>query len=234
MRARLKTETFVPYVYWGATYGLRGALWVLTRWRVRGREHVPESGGCIFVCNHLNNADPPILAAGIARRRVRYMAKVELFRGVFGVAPKLYGAFPVRRFDADVGALLTAERLLRDGWALGMFPEGTRSRTGQVGRPHPGTALIALRAGVPVIPCAITGTEQLANPLRVLARPRFSVTIGAPIAVARVRKPTEAEVSQLTERLFTAITAMLPARYLAAYTETDAEQRTTGTDPESE
>jgi 1-acyl-sn-glycerol-3-phosphate acyltransferase len=231
MARRVTVTTFAPTFYWGATTMLRGVLWIVCRWQVRGREHIPAKGACIVVCNHLNNADPPILAAGIARRRVRFMAKVELFGGPLGFMARLYGAFPVRRTDADVGALLTAERLLRDGWVLGMFPEGTRSRSGRIGRPHPGTALIALRSGVPVIPCAITGTERLGNPLCVLARPRFTVTIGAPIAVDRVRKPTEEQVSDLTEQLFGAITAMLPSAYLATYTGTDDNESSTGGDP---
>lgn len=219
---RLRWETFVPPFYWGCTYVLRGALWLVTRWEVRGREHVPLEGGLIVVSNHLNNADPPIVGAGVARRRIRWMAKVELFRYPFGVIPRLWGAFPVRRFEADLGAMLNAERILRQGGVLGMFPEGTRSRTGYLGRPHPGTALIALRTGAPVLPCAVTGTERLRNPLVLLRRPRFSVTIGEPIRVAAVRRPSEEEVSALTERIFEAVRALLPPEYVAPYTGSDS------------
>lgn len=223
MLRRLKPSWagIAPWFYWGATYLLRGVLWVVARWTVTGRERTPIEGAVIVVSNHLNNADPPILAAGIARRRVRFMAKIELFKYPFGVVPRLYDAFPVRRFEADMGALLTAERILKKGGVLGMFPEGTRSRTGFIGKPHPGTALIALRSGATVLPCAIVGTEQLGNLLNVLRKPRISVHIGQPIAVEAVRRPTEAQVSELTDRIFAEIVAMLPSKYFAAYTETD-------------
>ncbi len=226
MRARLsrlkpRWETFVPSFFWAATYALRFVLWVVGRWSATGRENMPAEGGVIVVSNHLSNADPPILSAGIARRRVRFMAKVELFKYPFGAIPRLYGAFPVRRFEADMGALLSAERILKHGGVLGMFPEGTRSRSGFLGKPHPGTALIALRAGATVVPCAIVGTEQLRKPLNLLCKPRISVTVGAPIRVEAVRRPTEEQVTELTERIFSEIKALLPAKYLAAYTESE-------------
>jgi 1-acyl-sn-glycerol-3-phosphate acyltransferase len=218
MRRRLKLETFVPYVYWTATYLLRGVLTVLTRWEPRGRHHVPRSGPLIVVSNHLNNADPAIVGAGVASRRIRYMAKIELFDPPFGILIRLWGAFPVRRFGADVGALLTAERLLKQGQVLGMFPEGTRSRTGRMTTAHPGTALIALRTGAPVLPCAVTGSQLLKNTLIVLTRPSMTVTIGEPIISEPVRRPTEQQVSELTARIFDAITALLPPDYVGAYT----------------
>ncbi len=208
----------IPTFYWWATYTLRGLLSLLVRWKVTGRAQVPRTGPLIVVSNHLNNADPPILAAGIASRRIRYMAKIELFKWPFGIFTRVYGAFPVRRFEADMGALLNAERILKRGQALGMFPEGTRSRTGYLGKPHPGTALIALRSGATVLPCAITGTEVLRNPLRILKRPRMTVTIGQPFTVPAVRRPTEEQVSEMTERIFEAIRTLLPAQYVGPYT----------------
>ena len=223
MRTRLKRikpkwETFVPVFYPCANALLLTVLWVVARWKVTGRENIPPEGALLVVCNHLSNADPPIVATAIARRRVRFMAKVELFKYPLGAIIRLYGAFPVRRFDADIGALLNAERILKHGGVLGMFPEGHRSRTGYIGKPHPGTAMVALRSGALVIPCAITGTEQLRRPLNLLKRPPISVHIGEPIHVAPVRRPSEEQVSDLTERIFSEIKALLPAKYLDAYT----------------
>jgi 1-acyl-sn-glycerol-3-phosphate acyltransferase len=222
VRQRLKSigwQTFVPPFYWGCTYLLRFLLTVIVRWKVIGRENVPPSGAVIVVSNHLNNADPPILGAAIAKRRVRFMAKIELFKMPFGAIIKLWDAFPVRRFDADLGALLTAERILKKGGVIGMFPEGTRSRTGYIGEPHPGTAVIALRSGATVLPCAITGTEGLRNPLILLRRPRFTIRIGEPIRLEPVKRPTEEQVSELTTRIFDAIKSQLPPQYLPPYTE---------------
>ncbi|MGI8926752.1 MAG: lysophospholipid acyltransferase family protein [Tepidiformaceae bacterium] len=221
VRRRLGWALWVPAFYWWAHWVMRTVLTVVARWKVTGRERVPREGALIVVANHLNNIDPPVLAAAIARRRVRFMAKIELFKWPFGLFPRLYGAFPVRRFESDVGAMLTAERLLKRGEVLGMFPEGTRSRSGYVGRPHSGTAMIALRSGATLLPCAVAGTEQLGNPFNVFRQPRISVTIGEPIAVAAVRRPSEAEVRELTARVFAAITAMLPAKYLPTYTEVE-------------
>lgn len=226
MRQRLKSigwQTFAPGFYWTCTYLLRGILRVVVRWDVKGRENVPKTGALIVVSNHLNNADPPILGAGIASRRIRFMAKVELFKMPFGAIIKLWDAFPVRRFDADLGAMLNAERILKRGGALGMFPEGHRSRTGYMGPVHPGTAMIALRSGATVLPCAMTGTEKLKNPLVLFRRPRFSVSIGEPIHLEAVRRPTEQQVSELTQRIVDAIQAQLPRQYVAAYTGTEGE-----------
>jgi len=215
---RISWHTFSPPFYWGCTALLRGLLTVVVRWKVIGRENVPKTGAVMVVSNHLNNADPPILGAAIARRRIRFMAKIELFKMPFGAIIKLWDAFPVRRFDADLGAMLTAERILKKGGVLGMFPEGTRSRTGYMGPVHPGTAVIALRSGATVLPCAMTGTEKLRNPLVLLKRPRFTVRIGEPIHLEPIKRPTEEQVSELTARIVAAIQAQLPAEYIAPYT----------------
>jgi 1-acyl-sn-glycerol-3-phosphate acyltransferase len=225
MRARLKRffslSTFTPPFYWSLTSVLRAVLWVVVRWEVNGRERIPMTGPLIVASNHLNNADPPIVGAGFARRRIRWMAKIELFKMPFGIIIRMWGAFPVRRFDADLAAMLNAERILKNGGVLGMFPEGTRSRTGQMGPPHPGTAVIALRSGATIVPCAMTGTERLKNPLIVFRRPTFTFDIGEPIVVEKVKRPTEAQVSELTNRIVEGISAMLPESYRPPYTGTE-------------
>lgn len=222
-------EPFVPPFYWAATHLLRFLLFVLARWEVQGREHVPRTGPLIVVANHLSNADPPILAAAIRYRRVRYMAKVELFRFPLGIIMRLYGAFPVRRFEADARALLAAERILRRGGVLGMFPEGHRSRTGYLGEPRPGTGLVALRTGAPVLPCAIEGTEQLRHLRNLLRRPRIRVTIGAPFALPQAKRPRPEDVSDATQRVFAAVTELVPTKYRRPYTGPEAPHD--GSDP---
>ena len=232
MRRLLRLTTYVPIVYWAGTYLARFLLFVLVRWKVSGREQIPVAGGLLLVSNHLNNIDPIILGAAVPRRRIRFMAKIELFKWPLGIFARLYGAFPVRRFEADVGAMLSAERILRRGETLGMFPEGTRSKTGHVGKPHPGTALIAMRTGATVLPCAITGTEKLGNPLNLLRRPAFRVQFAEPIVIPQVKRPTEAQVSELTDRLFAEICKLLPPQYLAAYTGSGTpQQEHDGSDP---
>lgn len=220
MLQRLKPhwDTFVPSFYWALTHVVRLLLVTLTHWKADGRERVPREGPLIIVANHLSNADPGILAAGVLGRRIRFMAKIELFESKIGFLIRLYGAFPVRRFDADVGALLAAERTLRNGGVIGMFPEGSRSRNRLFGRPHPGTAMIALRSGATVLPCAIVGTEVLKNPLNLWRRPPMAVIVGEPITVEAMRRPTEARVNELSERIYTEIRSLLPDRYTRPYT----------------
>lgn len=209
----------VPAFYWGTQYLIRLILFIVTRWSVQRSPVGPPDGPVVFVSNHLNFVDPPILATAIGRpRRLRFMAKAELFSGPLGLLVKLYGAFPVRRFDADVAAMLAAERILRQGGALGMFPEGTRSRSWVMARAHPGTALIALRAGATVIPCAITGTERIKGVVVFFRRPSIAVRIGEPIAVTRAKRPSEEQVSQLTDAIDGAIRSLLPAAYGGTYT----------------
>jgi 1-acyl-sn-glycerol-3-phosphate acyltransferase len=217
LKARLH-DIMVVTTFWGATYLLRFLLTIVVRWKVTGRENVPRKGGLIVVSNHLANADPPVLSAGIASRRIRYLAKIELYKLPMGILPRAYGAIPVRRFDADAAALLATMRVLRDGEVLGMFPEGTRSATHTLGRFHPGTAAIALRTGVPILPCAITGTQHIKSLRTLLRRPRITVSIGAPIYVEQTRRPTDAQIADLTERLRDAVAAQLPAQYVGPYT----------------
>jgi 1-acyl-sn-glycerol-3-phosphate acyltransferase len=232
MLQRLKPgwSTFVPGFYWGLTHVVRFLLVTLTHWKTSGRDRVPADGPLIVVANHLNNADPGILAAGILRRRIIYMAKIELFESKIGFLIRLYGAFPVRRFEADVGALLTAERILKHGGVIGMFPEGHRSRDRYLQRLHPGTAMIALRSGATILPCALVGTEILRNPLNLWRRPPMAVHIGEPIHLEAVRRPTEAQLAELSERIYAAIRDLLPEQYIRPYTESEGVGSVDGAD----
>jgi len=140
------------------------AMLALRTWfrvRVSGVEHIPADGPAIIAPNHKNVLDA--FFVGIAtRRHVRYMAKIELFKGPLAwLFPRL-GAFPVRRGEADEAAVKTARAILRGGGVVVVFPEGTRvEQPDALGSPHHGAGRLALETGAPIIPAAITGTSHL-------------------------------------------------------------------------
>ena len=145
---------------WRVVYPIVRALALfLAPVRLEGVERIPP-GGVILVANHINWKDPPWLTFALDRA-VRFMAKEELFRiPVLGGALRLSGNFGVRRGEPDRRALVTALRVVAAGLPLGFFPEGHRSETGAMIRAHPGVALVAKRAGVPIVPVGVIGTKR--------------------------------------------------------------------------
>ena len=136
-------------------------LRVWFRMRVSGAEHVPSDGPAILAPNHKNFLDPFFIAIA-TRRPVRYMAKVELFRGALGWLLVRLGAFPVRRGEADAQAIETARAIVCAGGVVVVFPEGTRIEAPDVlGSPHHGAGRLALETGAPIVPTAISGTSHL-------------------------------------------------------------------------
>lgn len=141
---------------------------LLFRIRVEGTEHVPASGGVIICSNHISGHDPPLLGM-LAPRLIRFMAKDELFRiPVIGwLAEHGGGALPVKRGTPDRAALKQSLEVLANGGCFGIFPEGTRSRTGNLLKPEPGTAYLALKSGAVVIPVGFSGTYQWFSTIRI-------------------------------------------------------------------
>ena len=130
------------------------------RERVEGREHVPKTGPFVLAANHVSYIDPVVLGVACPRP-IHFMAKAELFRiPVLGFLIRELGAFPVQRGAADRSAIRRALRILNDGGVVGVFPEGTRNRRGEVLNPQGGAALIALKAGVAGIAGSHMGDGQ--------------------------------------------------------------------------
>jgi 1-acyl-sn-glycerol-3-phosphate acyltransferase len=178
---------------------------VLFRLRARGLEHVPD-GGFVLAANHNSNFDPwPLGMTLFPRRFLRFMGKSELFWTPLKQFITACGAFPVRRGERDLEAIRTATELCREGHIVVMFPEGTRRKKGlrkkYEARAHTGAARIALEAGVPLIPVAITGTDRLGR----LAQLR--VAYGPPIPLADLEGADDAP-QVATERLMQAIEAL--------------------------
>lgn len=129
---------------------------LLTPVRIRGADRVPKTGGAILCCNHASMTDPLRLAYS-QKRQVFFMAKEELFRNRFvGLVIGSLGAFPVSRGKGDKTAIHTAKEILDGGRLLGIFLEGTRSRTGEFLRPKSGAVMLAHSCAAPIVPCCIT------------------------------------------------------------------------------
>lgn len=144
---------------------------LLFRWEVKGTEYIPQEGPVVICCNHISNFDPPLLGSSI-QRPIRFMAKEELFKvPILSFFIRSFGAFSVSRGGQDKRALKTALALLKNGEVLGIYPEGTRSKTGELGKAHSGAAFIALRGKAVVIPAAIVGPYRLFRPLRIVFGP---------------------------------------------------------------
>ena len=124
---------------------------------VHGSDVVPEQGPVILAANHLGIIDGPLLAV-FAPRPVHALTKREMFVGRLGGFLLRSGQIPVERYDFDPGAVKTTLRVLRDGGAVGIFPEGTRG-DGELHRFHHGAAYLALVTGAPVVPVTFVGTR---------------------------------------------------------------------------
>jgi len=191
---------FIGLLSWPVVKGL-------FRLRVRGLEHLPD-GGFVLAANHTSNFDPwPLGIPFLPGRQLRFMAKSELFNPVLAPLLRASGAFKVRRGEGDVDAMRTAVELVRSGEIVVMFPQGTRQRKGlrkkHQPRPHSGAARIALSAGAPLVPAAISGTDRLSRlgPLR--------VAYGRPLDLSDLEGLDPKRASQTaTTRLMEAIEAL--------------------------
>ncbi len=196
---------------------VRALLILVTSRDVQGRENVPRKDALIVASNHLSNGDPPIITVAVPRQ-IAWMTKAEWFKTpVIGPLFRWGGMIPVRRFEADLQALRQAQRLLRDGGALAMFPEGTRGGDKGLRAGEPGTALIALRTSTQIVPIAIWGTEHVKLPRDFFRRTRAHVRFGKPFTLEASGRITRDDVARGTETIMREIAALLPERYRGVY-----------------
>lgn len=178
---------------------LRLFFWIIFqfvfRWQVKGIDNIPQNQGVIIAANHISLWDPPVIGCAVPGK-IDFMAKAELFKiPVLGWIISRLNAFPVNRGTADRNAIREAISRLKQGHTLGIFPEGTRSKKGTLGAGEPGVALIALKAGVPIVPTAVIGTNQVMRNGGIL--PRFQVIFGKPVYLSEMKKENLETASNL-------------------------------------
>ncbi len=176
-------------------------LRTIWRFRTSGLENVPRSGPLIVACNHISYLDPPALGAAMPRP-VSYMAKHELFKiPILGPVIARLNAFPVDRTRGDAAAIKRAVAVLREGAALGIFPEGTRNKDGTV-KPQSGVALLHYLSGAPILPAYVGGTGDAKR----LAR--ISVVFGEPVSYTTGEKASREDMANWTGDIMMKIYAL--------------------------
>lgn len=203
--------------------GLKG----LTRVRLEGAiDEIPRTGPVIIAANHSSNLDVPVLGSTLMPRmgrRFQWLGKRELFDWpVIGWIARNGGVHAIDRGAADVDAFRLAARILEDGHALFVFPEGTRSRDGQLGEGRDGVAVLALRTGAPVVPVGVTGSYERWPRGQKLPHPggRVTARVGSPFRLADELPAgldrREAKIAA-TDLIMRRIAALLPERQRGRY-----------------
>lgn len=185
---------------------------------VSGQEHIPPTGPLVVSCNHVNALDPFVVDQYVGRPMV-FFAKVELYENkVLGPLARHYMMIPVRRGEGDAEAIKSALRVLHQGYALYLAPEGTRSGDGVLLEGKVGGVMLASRVGCPVLPAAMWGHARLFDNVKQL-RPRTRMTLrfGEPYRFVGPRKPTREALEDMMVEMMYRVAVMMPPEFRGPY-----------------
>lgn len=180
---------------------------------------VPMTGPMILVTNHIGSLEVPLLFVHLQPRKMIGLAKIETWDKKFmGWLFDLWEAIPVRRGEADLDAMRRCLDVLKAGNMLAIAPEGTRSYHGRLLRGQPGTAMLALRSGAPILPIAHWGGEDFGSNIKKLKRTSFHVRVGRPFVVETNGEKVTGELRQeIADEIMCQIAALMPEAYHGEY-----------------
>ena len=173
----------------------------LTQTRFYGLEHLPKEGGILVATNHMSRMDIPVLFTNPVRPEITALVadKYATFPGLNWFT-RTAGAIYLDRDRADFSAFREAIKLIKSGVAMGIAPEGTRSESGQLLEGKPGTILLALRSGAPIVPVGIAGTEDAFKRIFTFRKARVNVRFGAAFTIAELPRENRAEALSSSHR----------------------------------
>ncbi|MFZ5597695.1 MAG: lysophospholipid acyltransferase family protein [Bacillota bacterium] len=197
-------------LYGFAWWVCRIYLLLVRRMKITGVENVPLQGGLVLISNHVSYWDPVIIGCALPRKRhIYFMAKQELFKiPLLGRLINKLGAFPVKRDGADRSAIRTALEHLAEGRVVGIFPEGTRSKTGDIQEPHMGAAMLSIKGSVPVLPVAVIGSRGFLGKVNIVfGRPLRQTTHGNVDSKSR-----RSELNELSRKIMHHVAELMEAK----------------------
>ena len=181
-------------IYWIVYFLTKVVSWACFPFSAHQTRNIPRQGAFILASNHISNLDPVLL--GICSvRRINFMAKIELFKGALGYILTRLGSFPVKRGEADLGAMKEALKRLKNGRVILIFVEGARRIGNEPSKAQAGVGFLAMKSGVPIVPVYVQGTNKVMAPgTKIPKRGPVSATFGKPFFVSDA--PTYEEASQ--------------------------------------
>lgn len=200
---------------------IRTLMRLFISWNVQGRQNVPREGPLIVVANHVHLVDPVLLMLS-SPRWITFMAKEELFGyPVIGAIMRWGKVFPVPRtgtLQDKKQAIEEARRVVCSGLAIGLFPEGRRSRDGRLSQGKAGAAVLAAQTGAPVLPVGIVGTHSIRGMSWLWRRPRVQVRMGQPFTIGKIDgKLTRSQAKGLADLTMGRVAALLPQEHRGVY-----------------
>ena len=206
-----------PESYRRVRKSLRFILGGLARLNVSGQANIPAQGGLLLVSNHLSAFDIPVFGVTFERQAVVFIASKHRHNLIIAPIVQGSGCIWVQRGEADRAALKAALGVLKDGLALALAPEGTRSPTHALQPGKTGAAYIATRAGVPILPVVTWGVEQIKSALPRLRRAEVFVRYGRPFRLPDDPHARGEALETYTTEIMCRLAALLPEAYRGAY-----------------
>lgn len=205
---------------WFITTLLKIYFWLTLRLDASDIQKIPMQGPFIVISNHTGQIEVPVMVTLLQPRKISGWGKAEAFENLFlRWVFWAWGIIPIHRGEADMKALKDALRALQDGCFFGIAPEGTRNKSGVLIRAHPGTALLALRSGAPILPLAHWGGEAFLKNLRGFKSTDFHLRVGEPFKL-KVEGKVSAEMRQeIVDDMMYEIAKLIPEEYRGVYSD---------------
>ena len=202
------------------TWLIRTIVNLVARVEIQGSENIPKEGGFVIATNHLGRLDVALLFYALEGDFILTIAEKYEHHWLFGPIGNAINGIWLDRYNADVSAIRQVLTRMKAGGILAIAPEGTRSKTETMAEGKPGVAYLALKAGLPIVPVGLTGTEDrmVIDRLKHLKKSEIKIIVGTPLNLPPIpKKNRDAILKEYTEEIMCQIGVLLPEKYRGVY-----------------